>query len=135
MTMRVDRLRIEMSRLAHARLGIRDTLAFVEDGDFLREFTENGLDDEDLQNIQTVITVCPTRGEVVPVSKHVRDIIYYTDADDSVVIRYAYLRPSTVLLLMAYSGNESLHMTLEEAEEADAYIEHQINIFSKRCTR
>lgn len=135
MAFTVDRLCVEMSRAARAKLGIRDTLAFVEDGDFLDEFYACGLTDDDRQNLETVITVCPTGGEIVPVSESIRDIIYQADVSESVVIRYVFLRPSTVLLLRAYFGEESLQMTTEESRVAEAFVAHQLDFFSKWCTR
>lgn len=134
MAFRVDRVTVEMSMAAHRLLGIEDTLAFVEDGDFLREFTELGLTDDDLQSIQIVITVCPEGGEVVPVTEHIRDLVYCA-GPDSVVIRYVFLKPSTVLLLAAYAGTESLAMTPGEAELAERFIRHQASYFSRRSTR
>lgn len=143
MSFRIDRRRVEMSRLARKRLGMGDTLAFVEDGDFLREFTEDcGLADDDLEAIQCVITVTPTGGDVVPVSTSVRDVVYCKTDDEKTytsmsVIRYVYLGPpaSTVLLLTAYPGSESYHMTADGAREVDAYADRQFVYFSRKHTR
>lgn len=135
MAFKVDRLCVEMSRSARAKLGLADTLSFVEDGDFLDEFYACGLTDEDRQNLETVITVCPTGGEVVPVTKNIRDIIYDAGNQSPVVIRYVYLCPSTVLLIRAYLGSESIPMPIESAAEAEKYVAHQLDYFSRWCTR
>lgn len=117
-------------------MGIECRMAFVEDPDFLEEFTSCGLSDDDLEQIQCVITVSPMRGDVVPVSDNIRDVVYECSTE-KVVIRYAYLPPpaSTVLLLMAYSGDESYSMTVEEATEAELYIARQLDFFSTRYTK
>lgn len=128
MVIRIDRLRVRMCKTVPIPIG--DTLAFVEDGDFLQEFTDCGLDDEDLQSLQMVITVTPTGGEVVPVSRNIRDVVFVREDGQCVMIRYVYLEPAnTVLLLTAYLGEDSLHLTLEEAEESERYISQQIDYF------
>jgi hypothetical protein len=115
---------------------VQDTLAFVEDGDFLAEFRECGLDDDDLEDLQIVITVFPEdAGDVVPVSTNIRDAIYVKGDGDTVVVRYVHLKPSTVLLLAAYLGDKSLPMTDEEAAEAEIHVRHQTDYFANRFTR
>jgi len=124
-----------MSRQVRSKIKIQDTLAFVEDWDFLTEFTECGLTDDDRDNLETVITVRPDSGSVVPVSTNVRDLLYCFNTDQCVIVRYVRLWPSTVLLLSAYLGEESLHMTAEEAAEAESYVEHQTKYFLRWHTR
>lgn len=134
MAIRIDRCRVKMSR--QVNLSIEDTNAFVEDGDFLREFYECGLTDDDLFDLQTVLTLAAEEGEIVPVSNNVRDAFYKLDGGRSVVIRYVYLQDaSTILLLTVYPGDESLPLTVEEAEEAERYIAHQTEYFSRGYTQ
>ncbi len=61
MAFRVDRYRVEISRQARAKMKVQDTLSFVEDGDFLTEFRECGLGEDDLEDFQVVITVFSRR--------------------------------------------------------------------------
>lgn len=118
---------------AVAKVNIGDTLSFVEDGDFLRELGECGLGDDDLEAVQIGITAAPTGGEVVPVSKNVRDMFYLVSAETAVVIRYVYLEPAnTVILLTAYMGNSVLPMSDEGAKEAEGYISRQLAYFSEK---
>lgn len=136
MAFRVDRFRVKIRRQARAKMKVQDTLAFVEDGDFLTEFRACGLNDEDLEDLQIVITVIPEdAGEVVPVSTNIRDAIYVKDGGNTVVVRYVHLKPSTVLLLAAYLGDKSLPMTAEEAAEAEEYVRHQTDYFANRFTK
>lgn len=135
MAFRIDKLQVDLSRQARRELSIHDTLSFVEDGDFLAEFRQCGLTDEDLENVEAVITVFPDGGEVVPVSRNIRDLIYVSDSGEGVVIRYVYLRPSTVLLLQAYYGESSHHLTIDEARIAEGYISHQLNHFAQHSVR
>lgn len=133
MAIRIDRCRVKMSRQVNLR--IEDTNAFVEDGDFLQEFYDCGLTDQDLFDLQTVLTLAAEEGQIVPVSRNIRDAFYDLDDGRSVVIRYVYLQEaSTILLLTAYPGNESLSLTTEEAEEAERYIAHQMEYFSRGYT-
>jgi hypothetical protein len=134
MSIRIGRYRALVSRSKPLR--IEDTLSFVEDGEFLREFRECGLSDDDLESIQAAITVCPTGGDVVPVSHNIRDMFYCVDDSSTVVIRYVYLESAnTVLLLTAYNGDDILPMTAAEADEAEGYVERQIVFFTSRHTR
>ncbi len=136
MAFRVDRYRVEISRLARATMQIRDTLSFVEDGDFLTEFRACGLGEDDLEDLQIVITVLPDGGDVVPVTTNIRDAIYVPGRGENVVIRYVHLKPSsTVLLLTAFPGDASLRMTAQEAAVAESYVTHQTNYFLTRFTR
>lgn len=128
MVVRIDRYQVKMARDVCIPIG--DTLSFVEDGEFLAEFTECGLTDDDLQRLQTVITVSPNSGEVVPVSRNIRDICYCWDGGEPIFIRYVHLEPTnTVLLLSAYLGDESHPLLPQEAEEAEAYIAEQLELF------
>jgi hypothetical protein len=135
MAFRVDRYCVAVSREARSKMKIQDTLSFVEDGEFLTEFRECGLGEDDLEDLQIVITVVPSGGEVVPVTKNIRDVIYVAGNDETVVIRYVHLPPSTVLLLTAFSGDSSHPMTAEEATIAERYIAHQTQYFATRFTR
>lgn len=134
MAIRIDRVDVTVSRQAKVR--IEDTLAFVEEVGFLEEFRECGLNDDDLDNIQYAITITPTGGTVVPVTRSIRDVYNRSPSDASVVIRYAYLPPpaSTVLLLTAYIGIDSYSYTAEEATEIESYIDRQMRFFSTRYT-
>ena len=115
---------------------IEDTISFVEDDDFLLDFRKCGLNDDDLEVIQAGITACPTGGDIVPISKGIRAMIYFIDDNESVVIWYAYFAmANTVLLLDAYLGAASHKMTIEEAKMADAYISRQEAYFSTKYTR
>lgn len=134
MSIRIDRRKALVDRAVPVR--IEDTLSFVEDGDFLQNFRECGLNDDDLEVIQAGITACPNGGEIVPVSKNVRAAIYYIDDTESVVIWYAYFEmTNNALFIDAYFGAESHYMTVEEAAIADAYISSQAEYFSTRHTR
>lgn len=129
MSLRVERKSVEITRDS-TPLSIGDMLAFVEDGDFLNEFFDCGMDSDDLDFVQFAITIAPTGGDVVPVSSSIRDCIY-VGPESSAVVRYIYLEPvNTVLLLTAYPGTESLHMTGTEAMEAEAYVEAQLDYFA-----
>lgn len=134
MGFRVDRRCVELSK--RVPIAIQDTLSFIEDEDFLREFYECGLTDDDLEKLQIVITVNPTGGRVVPVTKSIRDAFYRIDDREMVVIRYVYLEPAnTVLLLAAYWGTDSLSMTRAEADLAECYVERQLKYLSRRYTK
>jgi hypothetical protein len=136
MAFRVDRYRVEISRQARAKMKVQDTLSFVEDGDFLAEFRECGLGEDELEDLQIVITVFPDCGDVVPVSTNIRDALWAPGSGDNVVIRYVHLKPtSTVLLLTAYPGDASLPMTAQEARKAEQYVTHQTNYFLTRFTQ
>lgn len=135
MTFRVTRCCVRVSRELARKTKITDTLSFVEDGDFLTEFMACGLGEDDLEDMQIVITVCPSCGDVVPVSKNIRDVIYLDRNDQMSVIRYVHLPPSTVLFLTAFPGDSSLPMTAEEAEVAEQYVAHQTHYFATRFTR
>lgn len=134
MGIRIDRYRALVSRNKPIR--IEDTLSFVEDGDFLREFRECGLNDDDLESIQVAITAYPTGGDIVPVSDSIRDLFFCVDTRVTTVIRYVYLElANTVLLLTAYHGDKSLSMTAAEAQEAEEYVGRQLDYFRTRHTR
>lgn len=135
MVFRIDRYRVQVCRSLGVK--IRDTLVFVEDPGFLEDFTECGLNDDDLETIQLCITCAPNAGEIVPVTKHVRDAVYDVADGDAVFVRYVYLPPpaNIALMLTAYRADESYSMTFDEAEEVEAYIEEQIDYFSRKHTR
>ena len=134
MSIRVDRFKAVVSR--HPPFQIEDLKSFVEDHDFLREFRECGLTNDDYDKVQAAITACPLGGDVVPVTTNVRDMFYYLDEHNAVAIRYVYLEmANTVLLISAYWGTELLPMTAAEAEEAEVFIAEQTEFFSSRFTR
>jgi len=137
MSARIDHHRVQLNRDIERRLGLRDRLAFVEEAGFLEEATECGMTQDDLDIVQITITITPTFGDVVPVTRNIRDLNYELPNGNTVVIRYVYLPPpaSTVLLLTAYAGPDFLPMTFDESQEAEAYIEEQIAFFSNFYTK
>lgn len=135
MAMKVNRLVVEACSAVRRQMNLRDLMAFIEDGDFLEEFRRCGLTEEDREIIEMVITVCPDGGSVVPVTQSVRDL-HCTFVDGrSVMIRYAYLKSNTVLLLAAYEGSEVYEMTEEESAEVEVYLSEQSDFFARKWTR
>lgn len=135
MSGQVTRVKVGMSADAGRKLIPRDLLNFVEDHEFLKEFTALGLSDDDLHFVQCAIMLAPLDANVVPVSKNVRDLIYQNDGVMAVV-RYVFYPPpaSIVLLLSAYSGDEILPLTPDEADIAEAYISQQMDFFNSGFT-
>ena len=134
MAIRISRYRAVVGR--GTRISIGDTLSFVEDGDFLLQFRECGLNDDDLEHVQLAITATPSDGDIVPVSRSVRDMFYRIDEGVTVTIRYVYLEPvNTVILLAAYYGDGIKPMSEAGSQEAESYVDRQLSYFSERHTR
>ena len=135
MSIRISRYRAVLGR--GSRTDIGDTLSFVEDGDFTKQFFQDcELSNDDFDVIEIAITATPSEGDVVPVSENIRDMFYMIDEETTVTIRYAYLEEvSTVLLLAAYFGNRVLPMTPEGSRIAETFIGMQKDYFAKWHTR
>ena len=133
MSIRISRYRAVVGR---TRSNIGDTLSFIEDGEFTTQFRECGLNDDDLEAIQIAITATPGDGDVVPVSKNIRDLFYAMDAETTVTIRFVFFeQASTVLLLAAYFGDVVKPMSEAGAAAAEAYITTQMEFFERWHTR
>ena len=135
MTIRISRYHAIVARGVKTNIG--DTLSFIDDGDFVKQFfDECGLTNEDYDAIQIAITATPDDGDVVPVSKSIRDLFYVIDESTTVTIRYAHLASAnTVILIAAYFGDQISPMSEHGARMADKYVDRQLTYFSAWHTR
>lgn len=102
----------------YSRHGIRpeDLLNFIQLDDFLEDWWELKLDDDDLHIVELGIMCAPTEGELIAGTGGLRELAYCRTGEWCVKARYVYFQEFSICLMVeAFEGE----MPLSRADRAE----------------